>query len=238
MARLFDPEQTVPTIAESQDLIERTCYEEIIEDHSEPAPSLELYKFSNDEYYNEDKSNHMFCTITKTFGDRSSMKATLTAQECLAAQGKTMRVYLKINNLEAYIFINTGSMINAVSSNFAKVTEFKPFPLSNPIILQLGCSGSWSKIRYGMQLPIPIGPTMHNFYFDVASLDHYDLIIGTQIMQDVGMVLNFCDYIICIGSTTLHALEGKEDGPTKQQTQRNHILGDRQTQRCPTALLS
>ncbi|EKM48932.1 uncharacterized protein PHACADRAFT_202215 [Phanerochaete carnosa HHB-10118-sp] len=238
MARLFDPEQTVPTVAESRDLIECMRYKEIIEDLFEPAPPLEPYKFPNDEYYNEGKSDHMFCAITKTFGYCSSMKATSTAQECPGVQGKTMRVYLKINNFEAYILIDTGSTIDTVSPDFTKFAGLKPFPLSSPITLQLGCSGLQLKVNYGVWLPIPIGSAMYNFYFDVASLDHYDLIIGTQIMQDVGMVLNFRNYTIHIGSTTLHALEGEGDGPTKRQTQRNCILGDRQVQRHLTALSS
>ncbi|EKM49351.1 uncharacterized protein PHACADRAFT_201740 [Phanerochaete carnosa HHB-10118-sp] len=191
MARLFDPEQAVPTIAESQDLIECTCYKEIIKDLPEPAPPLEPYKFPNDKYYNKGESNHMFCAITETFSYRLSMKAMSTAQERLAMCRKTMRVYLKINNLEAYILIDTGSTINIISPDCTKVAELKPFPLSNPITLQLGCLGSWSKVSYGVWLPVSIDPAMHNFYFDVASLDHYDLIIGTQIMQDIGMVLNF-----------------------------------------------
>ncbi|EKM49369.1 uncharacterized protein PHACADRAFT_201623 [Phanerochaete carnosa HHB-10118-sp] len=203
MARLFDPKWAVSTIAESRDLIERTCYKEIIEDLPEPAPLLKLYEFPNDKYYNEGESDHMFCAITETFGYHSSMKATPTAQERPAAQEKTMRVYLKINYLKAYVLIDTGSTINT------------PFPLSNPITLQLGCSGSQSKVNYGVWLPISIDPTVHNFYFNVASLDHYDLIIGIQIMQDIGIVLNFCDYIICIGPTTLHVLEREGDGPTK-----------------------
>ncbi|EKM49037.1 uncharacterized protein PHACADRAFT_202092 [Phanerochaete carnosa HHB-10118-sp] len=83
------------------DALNHTRYEEIIKDLPEPAPPLELYKFPNNKYYDDGKSDHIFCAITETFGYCSSMKAMSTAQEHLAARGKTMRVYFKINNLEA-----------------------------------------------------------------------------------------------------------------------------------------
>ncbi|GJE98498.1 retropepsin-like domain-containing protein [Phanerochaete sordida] len=170
---------------------------------------------------NDDTGVYELRAIAEAYGYRSSLKAATTARERPSARGKTMRVYLEVQKLQAYVLMDTGSTINAISPDFCKVAGLRPFPLSNPITLQLGCSGSRSKVNYGVNIPVEIAGVHREFYFDVASLDHYDIIVGTQIMQDLGMVLDFRDYTIRVGKTSLSALEGEGTKPATRENRRH-----------------
>jgi hypothetical protein len=59
---------------------------------------------------------------------------------CLAA-------YMKINGTEAYSLFDSGSTTDAVMPDFTRVAELEAKELVKPVTLQLGCSGSHSKIN-------------------------------------------------------------------------------------------
>ena len=129
-----------------------------------------------------------------------------------------MRTMLTVNGLEEYVLLDSGSTINAISPDVCRVTNIEVFRLSQPITLQLGTTGSRSKVNFGAKLPVKIGSKTYQFYFDVASIDHYDMIIGTQIMEELGMILNFRNYTIQIDSAVLRALEGEGDTQNRSRS--------------------
>ena len=65
------------------------------------------------------------------------------------------------------------------------------FALEKPIALQLACIGSQLMINYGTHATIKIGRKVVEEYFDIANVDHYDVILGTPFLRKMGIVLDF-----------------------------------------------
>ena len=68
----------------------------------------------------------------------------------------------------------------------------KTFAQEQPIALQLGCISSQSMINYGTHATIKIGHKIVKEYFDIANVEHYDMILGTPFLRKMGIVL-CCD---------------------------------------------
>ena len=67
----------------------------------------------------------------------------------------------------------------------------KTFALEKPIALQLACIGSRLMINYGTHVTIKIGCKVVEEYFDIADVEHYDMILGTPFLRKMGIVLDF-----------------------------------------------
>ena len=67
----------------------------------------------------------------------------------------------------------------------------KTFALEKPIALQLACIGSQSMINYGTHATIKLGCKVVEKYFDIANIEHYDVILGTPFLIKMGIVLDF-----------------------------------------------
>ena len=67
----------------------------------------------------------------------------------------------------------------------------KTFTLEKPIALQLACIGSQSMINYGTHATIKLGHKVVEEYFDIVSVEHYDVILGTPFLRKMGIVLDF-----------------------------------------------
>ena len=65
------------------------------------------------------------------------------------------------------------------------------FALEKPIALQLACIGSRSMINYGTCVTIKIGRKVVEEYFDIANVEHCDVILGTPFLRKMGIVLDF-----------------------------------------------
>ena len=64
------------------------------------------------------------------------------------------------------------------------------FALEKPIALQLACIGSRSMINYGIHATIKIGCKVVEEYFDIVNVEHYDAILGTPFLRQMGIVLD------------------------------------------------
>lgn len=128
-----------------------------------------------------------------------------------------MTVSVNIRGIDALVLLDTGSTINAISLDFVTVSGLKAFPLSTPFALQLGCSGSRSKVNFRVETMFNIGADSHPIYFDVANVDHYDVILGIPFMDEVGMVLNFCDYTVTVGNQVLTTLTGGGEAAARRR---------------------
>ena len=128
-----------PTIAQTRDLIRSSRWHDIMDQLPDALPDLEEIpelvdeqadvhemRAISDEYemvsVREVPERHIEeLNAVDEYVYRSSMRAATTAQERPATRGRTMRVYLKVNGLEAYVLLDTGSTINAISPDFCKV---------------------------------------------------------------------------------------------------------------------
>src|SRR6266481_1721830 len=91
-----------------------------------------------------------------------------------------------------------------ISPNYTRAMGIKMFKLERPIGLQLTCVGSKSTINYGDHSSIAFGPKCVDEYFDVANIDHYDVILGTPFLRRLGITLDFSGQgAICLGTHEL-----------------------------------
>ena len=88
-----------------------------------------------------------------------------------------------------------------ISPDYVRATGIPIFKLEHPVGLQLACMGSKSMINYGAKSSIVFGNKHVEEYFNVANIDHYDVILGTLFLQWLGITLDFTGQgIICIGT--------------------------------------
>jgi hypothetical protein len=126
---------------------------------------------------------------------------------------RCMAVLLKVNGLEAYALLDTGSTTLSVTHDFARVAKLRVLQLENPVPLQLGTIGSRSMINYGTRARLELGPVIENdVYLDVVNLDRYDVILGTPFMRKHGLVLDFSrNALSAQGATITMITTGQED---------------------------
>ena len=88
-----------------------------------------------------------------------------------------------------------------ISPDYVRATGIPTFKLESPVGLQLACVGSKSMINYGVRSSIVFGNKHVEEYFNVANIDHYDVILGTLFLQRLGITLDFTGQgIIRIGT--------------------------------------
>ena len=119
---------------------------------------------------------------------------------------------ITVNSKEAYTLFDTGNNTDAVSNQFAAVTQLPVFELDKPIGLQLGVKGSCSTISYGTRASLSQGGWQtQDHYLDVANLDKYDLILGIPFMTRENVLLSVRERKITIGGHTVTLKEPVKD---------------------------
>ena len=126
---------------------------------------------------------------------------------------RCMAALMKVNGLEAYALLDTGSTTVSVTHDFARVARLDVIQLENPVQLQLGTVGSRSMINFGTKTRLELGPVREdNAYLDVVNIDRYDMIIGTPFMRKHGLVLDFEKNALTVQGELVHTLtSGQED---------------------------
>jgi len=124
-----------------------------------------------------------------------------------------MAALVKVNSLEAYALLDSGSMTVLVMHDFAHVANLNVMQLENPVALQLGTVGSRSMINFGARTSVNMGPIHEDdAYIDVVNIDRYDMIIGTPFMRKHGLVLDFSRDVLSIQGQKIQTLNsGQED---------------------------
>ena len=83
-----------------------------------------------------------------------------------------MAALVKVNGLEAYALLDSGSTTMSITNDFARVAKLSVLQLENPVTLQLGTIGSRSMINYGTKAQIELGPIKEDdAYLDIVNID-------------------------------------------------------------------
>jgi len=147
---------------------------------------------------------------------RSAQHHDCMTGECPQTSGldrRCMAALVKVNGLEAYALLDTGSTTVLVTHNFAQVAKLKVMQLENPVPLQLRTVGSRSMINFGVRTQLELGPARgDDTYLDVVNIDRYDMIISTPFMRKHGLVLDFeKDALTMRGEVIPTLTAGQED---------------------------
>lgn len=136
---------------------------------------------------------------------------------------RCMTAYVEVNGVQALALFDSGSSVDAVSNEFARVANLKTFQLEKPIALQLGTVGSRSMINFGTRTDMSIGTVRMDTYLDVVNVDHYDVVIGVPTLTDRGISLDFDTGVIRMrGSHSIPSLKAGEESQRKTK-QKNKI---------------
>ena len=124
-----------------------------------------------------------------------------------------MAALVKVNGLEAYALLDSGSMTVSITQDFARVAKLNIKELENPVPLQLGTVGSHSMINFGAKARLELRPiTDDDTYLDIVNIDRYDMIIGTPLMCKHRFVLDFGRDTLSLRGTPITTLTaGQED---------------------------
>ena len=112
----------------------------------------------------------------------------------------------------AYTMFDSGSTTNGLTPEYSHIMRTPKVVLEEQVVLQLGCSGSRSKINFGTRTPVTLGPLKsHDTYFDIVNLDRYDCVFGTPFMNEHGIVLDFKRREVVVGGHRIRAFTYEED---------------------------
>ena len=107
---------------------------------------------------------------------------------------------------------DSGSITSAVTPEYSHIAQTPKVVLEDQVVLQLGCSGSRSKINFGTHTPVSFGLLKSvETYFDIVNLDWYNCMFGTPFMNKHGVVLDFRNREIVIWGHCIPAFTYEED---------------------------
>ena len=143
---------------------------------------------------------------------------------------RCMAALVKVNGLEAYALLDSGSTTVSITHDFARVAELKVVQLENPVALQLGTVGSRSMINYGARTSVNLGPVHEtDAYLDVVNIDRYDMIIGTPFMRRHGLVLDFERGTLSARGQTIQTLSAGQEDLTLAKKRANRARAPKQS---------
>ena len=130
------------------------------------------------------------------------------------AKQSTLIAEIEVNGHKALTLFDSGSTINAVCPEFARVAQLPRIDLNQPVLLQLGCKGSRSKIQFGTTTTLKYESfVVPNQYLDIVNIDRYDMILGTPFFLENQATLDFKTHCIWLKGHCIPCLnaEGEAD---------------------------
>ncbi|KAJ3482298.1 hypothetical protein NLI96_g7074 [Meripilus lineatus] len=108
------------------------------------------------------------------------------------ASGRLM-AYIEINGKKALAMFDSGSSIDVVDHEFARLAYMKPFRLRKPVSLRLGTRENRSRIDFGTYTQMSINGVRveEETYLDIVDISRYDIVFGAPLMSKYGMCLDF-----------------------------------------------
>ena len=93
--------------------------------------------------------------------------------------------------MKAHCLLDSRSEGVLLSPEIIRAMGIKMFALEKPIALKLACIDSQLMINYRTHVTIKLGCKVVEEYFDIANVEHYDMILGTPFLRKMGIVLDF-----------------------------------------------
>lgn len=113
---------------------------------------------------------------------------------------KLVVVKVLINNHQAQVLLNSGSLGDFMSSTLANQLGTKKQTMDTPLALQLTVQGSCSKINTITTVRLQYQQINEEHTFDITNINNYNLILGTPWMYQHQVCLGFNPAQIVIGS--------------------------------------
>ena len=143
---------------------------------------------------------------------RAAMNSKIDRPRRSKAYESCLATYVEINGMEAFTLFDSGSSADAISPDFAQVSDTRIHTLDRPVPLQLGTVGSRASINYGVRTSVEFGNRKEErYYLDVVNVDRYDAILGAPFMRKFGIRLDFKSNLIIVGDVTIRALLPEEE---------------------------
>jgi hypothetical protein len=120
-------------------------------------------------------------------------------------------VKVNIGGLNAITLIDTGSTLDAITPEFAELSKQKRFKFSESLPRKLGCKGSCSKMSFGVESQLKLGPIDHPHYWDVVNLDKYDAILSIPTMNKYSIIADPANSRILIKNHIFPSLTEEEE---------------------------
>lgn len=102
-----------------------------------------------------------------------------------------MTVLMNIGGHQAFVLLDSGCTIEALSPAHVQLTGGKIRQLNDQHSLQLGTVGSRAKFNYGTTMKTAYADICEDVYYDIINIDRYDAIVGTRFMRKHGIQLDF-----------------------------------------------
>lgn len=128
---------------------------------------------------------------TNTRAYRSYIRKPIGTAKRKKQNAPCLTAYVEYNGVKAYTLFDSGSTTDFVSPDFTRVAKLNILELENPITLQLGCVGSRSQINYGTKHTLQLGSIKVEHYLDVCNIDKYDIVLGTEFLEQFHICLDF-----------------------------------------------
>ncbi|KZV87926.1 hypothetical protein EXIGLDRAFT_620036, partial [Exidia glandulosa HHB12029] len=117
-------------------------------------------------------------------------------------------VEVRINGHTCVGFIDSGSMIDMMSTTLADQLKLKLRAKSTPMSLQLAVTGSHSKINVECETDFEYQEIRERRTWDVANLDLYDIVLGTPFLWQHSVLIGMNPTRVFIGSVISKPLQG------------------------------
>ena len=113
---------------------------------------------------------------------------------------KPVVVVVEINGHPTWALIDTGLLANFMSVNLAEQLDVPRIELAKPLTVQLAVQGSRSKVNHRMKVTLKYQEINSEWYFDIANLQNYDLILGTPFLFQHKVMVGLNESHVIIGS--------------------------------------
>jgi hypothetical protein len=150
--------------------------------------------------------------IQKENPSRAAMQPKIDRPRRSKAYESCLAAFVDINGMEAFTLFDSGSSADAISPDFAQVSDARVHTLEKPVPLQLGTVGSRASINYGTRTSVELGGRrVDRYYLDVVNIDRYDAILGAPFLREFGVRLDFQSNSVIVGDTVIEALLPEEE---------------------------
>ena len=102
-------------------------------------------------------------------------------------------ITVKINGELARAIIDSGSLVDFMSTKFADQIGIRKIALAKLLLIQLVVQSSRSKVNYCTNVRIQYGEINSIQYFDIMNLDNYNIILGTLFLFQHQVFIRFND---------------------------------------------